>query len=94
MAWSVSGPGDAETKGPFDRLLAEGDERLVPAGSVLVLEKYKVAVVVDPASKTSGVDGKQSDQSVHLGFGGEQLGEQGGQASGLVAEDGPDEICA
>jgi hypothetical protein len=88
------GPGAAQPQAGPDEILAFGDHGPVPLAAVLVGEQDQRAAGPG-AGRAAGLgQEQQGQQAAGLGLAGHQPGQQPGEADGLAAQIGADEVIA
>src|SRR5581483_8342343 len=70
------------------------DQKVVPAGAVLIEEEDRLSAGTDPRPQARRLDLHESDEAVDLGFVGGELGEDPSEAERLFAERRTDPVRA
>ncbi len=83
-----------ECLGPHERGQSTTDQQLIPAGTVLLHEEYRLSSRADSRARARCLDFHQRSETVNFGFGRHELGQDARQTQRLVAQCGPHPILA
>ncbi len=82
----VGSEGAAQRLRALERGQPAVDQQLVPAAAVLREQQDRLALGIDARGGARGLNLHQRDEPVHLGFGGQQLGENAAEPQRLLAQ--------